>query len=191
MSIAAIIPAAGNSGRMGRQKALLSFGNGMNFAAYLVGFLEAYGCDPVVLVVNDEFDLARLPKISHPPVINNMVSLGRFFSIQLGLQQIPKGSSCFIHNVDNPFLEKDLLDRMISAAAEDHFVVPVYQGQAGHPVLLGSKVVAGMLQKDPAGNFREILSGFTRVDVPCSDDRILWNINTPDDYTAFLRRGGE
>jgi len=176
---------------MGRQKALLSFGDGMNFAAYLVCFFEAYGCDPVVLVVNDEFDLACLPKIKHQPVINHKVSLGRFFSIRLGLQLISEGSLCFIHNVDNPFLEKGLLDRMISAAAEDHFVVPVCRGHAGHPVLLGSKVVAGLLLKDPDSNFREILSGFTRIEVPCSDERILWNINTPDDYSAFLRRRGE
>jgi len=176
---------------MGRQKALLPYGNGLNFAAYLIDFFEVFGCDPVILVVNNEFDQASLPGVTHPPVINHQVHLGRLSSIQLGLQHIPEGSSCFIHNVDNPFLQKELLDRMISAGAEDHFVVPVYQGKSGHPVLLGSRVVKSVLAHVPGGDFRKILSGFTRVEVPCSDDRILWNINTPDDYTAFLRRSGE
>jgi CTP:molybdopterin cytidylyltransferase MocA len=187
MILSAVVPAAGNSGRMGRQKALLPVGNGLNFATNLVAFYTDFGCDPVILVINRDLDATLVQTDKNLVVVNHQVVLGRLYSIQLGLQHIPEDSFCFIHNVDNPYLEMDLLRRMAHAAAEDNYVVPVYNARAGHPALLGSRVIDCIRRKDHQTDFREILKGFTKIEVPCSDERILWNINTPGEYEAFLR----
>ena len=187
MILSAIVPAAGNSGRMGRQKALLPFGNGLNFATNLVTFYADFGCDPVVLIVNSELDAILVQTNKNLLVVNHQVNLGRLYSIQLGLQHIPEGRFCFIHNVDNPYLEMDLFRQMVNVAGDESYVVPVYNGRAGHPALLGPGVIDCIRRKEHHADLREILMGFTRIEVTCSDERILWNINTPAEYEAFLR----
>jgi molybdenum cofactor cytidylyltransferase len=172
---------------MGTQKALLAFGNGENFAGHLIRSFKEYGCDPVVLVVNDDFEQIRLNAGKHLTVVNHHIRRGRFYYILLGLQHIPEGHGCFVHNVDNPFLEPELLNTLIEASSTDNYVVPCYKGRAGHPVLLGSHLLPEFQWREYASDFREILKGFRRIEVPYPDERITWNINTPNDYKEFLQ----
>jgi molybdenum cofactor cytidylyltransferase len=188
--VSVVIPAAGLSGRMGKDKALLPFGNGLCFAENLIKSFNLYGCKPVVLVVNETFNSAQLKSCDCIPVINHNLNLGRSYSIHLGLQLIPKGTSCFIHNIDNPFIEKKLLDNLLKAIDDDGYTVPVFEGKRGHPILLG-KSAAEHLRKQPFSmDFREELKKFPRIEVSWPDKRILWNINTPEDYIRFTEESG-
>lgn len=180
-----VIPAAGLSGRMGRDKALLPYGDGLSFAEFIISCFVVYGCNPVVLVINKTFDPAQLKNCDFLPVINHKLNLGRSYSIHLGLQFIPKGTSCFIHNIDNPFLEKQLLDNLLEAADDNRFAVPVFEGKRGHPLLLGKRVTEYLRDQPYLMDFREELKGFSRVEVPYPDKKILLNINTPEDYAQF------
>lgn len=183
--VSVIIPAAGLSGRMGKDKALLPYGKGLCFAENLIKSFSLYGCKPVVFVVNEALDTAQLRNCDFIPVINRNLNLGRSYSIHRGLQLIPAGNSCFIHNIDNPFIEKKLLGNLLEAIDDVGYTVPIFEGKRGHPVLLG-KSVTDHLRKQPFPmDFREELKKFPRIEVPYSDKRILWNINTPEDYTLF------
>ncbi len=186
--LAAIIPAAGNSGRMGTSKALLAMGHGMTFARHLVDFFRLYGCNPVALVVNDLFDSISFHSKNLKIVLNQNPEKGRSWSIHLGLKQVPEGYACFIQNIDNPFLDNDLLDKMLEHLPADGYAVPVFRQHGGHPVLIGSKVADFFRNHPDDSDFRKGLLQFTRVEVPFPDERILWNINTPDDYQQFLQR---
>lgn len=185
-SFSAVIPAAGNSERMGCDKALLSIGHGETFAGHLMRCYGLYGCRPVVLVVSDNTDTSRLQQKNILTVINHHVNLGRSHSIRLGLSHIPAGSECFIHNVDNPFLEPDLLDRLLELVQPDAYVVPVFEGRGGHPVLLGRQVADYIRSQDNPAGFREALNHFTRIELPFPEESILWNINTPEEYQKFI-----
>jgi molybdenum cofactor cytidylyltransferase len=183
----ALIPAAGNSERMGRDKALLPFAPGVTFARHLTNCYGAYGCNPIVLVVNEQFDTAAYHQDELLIVVNQHVEKGRSWSIHLGLQRVPRGTSCFIQNVDNPFLHPGLLDKLIQSATPDGIAVPVWGDRGGHPVLLGNKVVDLLRGEKELPDFRTIMHRFARVEVPYHDERILLNVNSPCDYRDFIR----
>jgi CTP:molybdopterin cytidylyltransferase MocA len=183
--VSALIPAAGVSDRMGKDKALLPYGNGLCFAENLINCFSNYGCNPVVLVVNETFDTAQLRNCDFMQVINHNLDLGRSYSIHLGLQLIPKGTSCFIHNIDNPFIEKKLLYNLMEAIEPDNYTVPVFEGKRGHPVLLGKSAAEHLRGQPFSMDFRDKLKKFPGIEVSWPDKRILWNINTPEDYIRF------
>ena len=187
LSFAAVIPAAGNSGRMGSQKVLLPYGNGSGFAEHLTSCFSVFGCDPVVLMVNEHFDSAILHVENLIIIVNRQVEKGRSHSIHLGLQHVPEGAACFIHNIDNPFPKPAVLGELLKAVPSDGYAVPVYLGRGGHPVLLGCGMADLLRSQRELADFRQAMNGFTKVEVPCTDEHILWNINTPDEYLRFIR----
>jgi molybdenum cofactor cytidylyltransferase len=186
-NISVILLAAGNSGRMGRPKPLLTWPDGITFAERLVLDFRAAGFVPVILVVNrDVFGL--LPDLRDTlRVINEHPDLGRFQSLLLGIKEVPPGSPVFIHNIDNPFLEAGLLKRMELEMNTEGFVVPVFQGCRGHPVLMGGGMVDKIRGMDPDSDFREVIKKFEGREVEGDHPGIHWNINTPEDYDRFRR----
>jgi len=188
LSFSAIIPAAGNSGRMGSDKALLRLANGKSFAENLLINYAELGADPVVIIVNNSFDLTRINLGSSVCIINDHVEYGRSYSIKLGIQHIPAGHSCFIQNIDNPFVDQNLLCALLYAVKDDSYVIPVYNEKGGHPVLLGKNIISVMNENDSFLDFREVLKKFSRIEIPWENPRIRLNINTPGDYQKFLER---
>ena len=189
-AFSAILPAAGLSTRMGRQKALLPYGSGYNFAQHLSSGFSGFGCNPVVMVVNEDFDPAAIAPGELIFVVNRHLELGRSHSIHLGLKHVPDRVSCFIHNIDNPFPGLSLLAMLCEAVKDYGYAVPVYQGRGGHPILLGKNVTEDLRSRHDLGDFRQALEAFERIEVPCSDARILMNINTPEEYQRFLSSSG-
>jgi molybdenum cofactor cytidylyltransferase len=186
-----IIPAAGNSGRMGTDKALLAYGNGFSFAEHLIKSYSGFGALPVVMVVNKMLDLSGFDTSQFVTILNEHINRGRSYSIILGAGKVPKECSCFLHNIDNPCIGTELLNLLLEADKPDSYVVPVYQGRGGHPVLLGNRIVEYLQNMDEVPDFREVLKEFTRIEVPYGDERILLNINTPVEYERFLRISNE
>ncbi len=182
----AIIPAAGNSRRMGQHKALLEYLPGQTFAEYLTSFYSSFGCNRVILILNPETHRYQFSDLPCNIVINRHTDRGRSFSIELGLAGIHDGHLCFIHNIDNPCIDKTLLDLLLRNIAPDSFVVPVYEGRGGHPVLLGEEVVDYLKGLEKLEDFRNELKRFRRIEVEYPDERICWNINTEENYMKFL-----
>jgi len=183
----AIIPAAGISGRMGRDKIFLPAGAGVTFAGHLINGFVGYGCSPVVLVVNDQTDTSQLNHDELLIEVNHHVNLGRNHSIELAIRHVPPGFGCFIQNVDNPFIEDGLLDKLVRATVPDGYAVPVYRGKGGHPIALGREVVEFLREQEGLPDLRQVLQKFSMAEVPYPDERVLWNINTPEDYDNFTR----
>ncbi|MCK9202915.1 MAG: NTP transferase domain-containing protein [Bacteroidales bacterium] len=183
--ISALIAAAGYSSRMATGKALLPFDDNTTFAGHLISSYYDNGCEPVILVVNPFLDISKLKTGNFIPVINKNPEKGRNWSIHLGICLVPPGFSCFINNVDNPYITADLIRKMVRELSPDSFVIPVFQDHGGHPVLLGSNMVTYIRDRKEVVDFRETLKMFNRVEVPCADGQVLWNINTPEDYRKF------
>lgn len=190
MPFSVIIPAAGNSGRMGSDKAQLEYSEGQTFAGHLVKCYSTFGARPVVIIVNENQKQIDFGNDTVIRVVNKHVEYGRSHSIFLGLQQIPQGCACFIQNIDNPFFETALLEQMSALTENDGFVVPEWNGKGGHPVLLGQNVVRYIKGLKDLNDFREVLIKVKRIVLPYQDERILWNINTPGDYKRFIKMKG-
>ncbi|MCX6247234.1 MAG: NTP transferase domain-containing protein [Bacteroidetes bacterium] len=187
-SVSAIIPAAGNSGRMGTDKALLGFPGGINFANHLVNCYRRFAADPIVLVVNSQLDLSRLQAGPCLLVVNEHVERGRSWSIKIAIGKVPSGYSCFIQNVDNPFSEIALLEKLNSSLKDEAYMIPVCKGKGGHPVLLGSRIVDFIREMKDDTDFMDVLCQFERIEIPWPGEGILWNINTPAEYEQFIRK---
>jgi len=185
--VSVVIPAAGNSGRMGSDKALLELPGGINFANHLLNSYRMYGAEPIILVINDNLDLSNLQAGPWIIVINKHVDRGRSYSVKLGIDRVPGKQGCFIQNIDNPYADKTLLKMMHCALRADGYVVPVYDGKGGHPVLLGSRIVDHIRALNEGVDFRDFLKRFLRIEVPYHGEGILWNINTPGDYDRFMK----
>jgi molybdenum cofactor cytidylyltransferase len=188
--ISAVIPAAGSSGRMGSNKGMLLTGSGVTFAEHQALHFANYGCTPVVLVVNEQFDTTFINLQNLLTVVNHHPQRGRSWSIQLGLNQVPASHACFIQNVDNPHLASELLDNLARSVPDNGYAVPVFAGHGGHPILLGSHAVEFLRLHRDGFDFRKALQCLPRVEIPWRDEGILWNINTPEDYRMFFSRDG-
>jgi molybdenum cofactor cytidylyltransferase len=184
----ALILAAGASGRMGSDKASLPFNGRLSFSKYLVNSYIAAVADPVILVVNENYVHSGPPPKNVKIVVNKELDKGKSHSIQLGINKIPPGNACFIHNVDNPYLEVDLLRTMISNLQPGSYNVPVNRNKGGHPVLLGPEIVEYISSLTEWNDFRKVLGKFQKVEVPWEDDKILLNINNPEEYRRFMMK---
>lgn len=185
--VSVLILSAGNSGRMGREKAHLPYGNGLTFSGQLIKTYTESGYRPVMMVVNERF----IHKDPFPDgvecILNRHPEWGRAHSLMLGIRHIPPGSSCFLQNIDNPFITSALLAQMCEAILPQGYVLPVQEGKGGHPILLGTQVVQHLSGKEKIQDLRDELKIFQRIEVPFPDERIHLNINTPEDYERFLK----
>ena len=187
-----IILAAGLSQRMGHHKLSLPFDLKDSFLSNILSGFHAFGCSPVVVVVNplseaQAMSIAAGASGAAVVVVNDAPEKGRFRSVQLGLQATGSNYPVFIHNVDNPFVDAQLLQQMLQAASEGDFVVPVFGAKGGHPVLLNPIVAQQIVGcSEPSTALNSFLKSFRKVTVPATDSRILVNINTPEDYRDFL-----
>jgi molybdenum cofactor cytidylyltransferase len=145
-----------------------------------------YGANPVIIVVNRPFNNSQINLGSSVHVMNNHVEFGRSYSIKLGIQAIPDNRASFIQNVDNPFVDFDLLYKLLGAVKDDSYVIPVHDNRGGHPILLGKEIVGAISSETHDFDFREVLKKFKRIEISWKKPGILLNINTPEDYEKFI-----
>ncbi len=183
-----IVLSAGSSERMGMHKALLEFDKKTTFIEQITDTYLKAGLSLVVVVVSKEL-YQRLeevkPDLSEKVllVINPKPELGRFCSLQTGIQTIKPGNYCFFQNIDNPFTTENILHDLFAFRKEANVIIPVSQGKSGHPVLINSQVVkeVGTTRLDDI-RIDNFLRTFTIKRAEIADNRILININSPGDY---------
>ena len=185
--VSVLILSAGTSGRMKREKALLPYGNGLTFFGQLIKIYTGFGCEPIIMVVNEQFKPSNPDAGRVEYVLNEHTEWGRTYSIQLGLQKMSLVPACFLQNIDNPFVSPELLRQMHAGIRPEGYVVPVYKGKGGHPILLGRQLMDHLRNREKIPDLRDALKAFKRIDIPFDDERIHLNINTPEDYNSFLK----
>ena len=186
--VSCIILSAGTSSRMGRHKALLNYDEDSSFIQRITSTYVQAGIEQIIVVVNAElFDLLidRNLNLQHNVelVVNEQPELGRFHSLQTGVQQLKPGGHCFFQNIDNPFTSECLLKQMINRKAEADVIIPVFNKKSGHPVLISSSVMEEIIKsQDPELKINVFLKRFEIKKIDTSDHNILVNINSPEDY---------
>ena len=186
--VSVIILAAGNSERMGFPKALLKWDDQQTFLEKICSDYAAFGCEEIILVINkDLLNLILKKQLTLPEnlsiVVNEQLELGRMYSMFLGVNKWNRQKYCFVQNIDNPFVNADILKNIFMNRNEDHAIVPVCEGKRGHPVLINRKIADRISALHDFNHTLKTLineSGITEVSV--NDPEILHNINTPADY---------
>jgi len=197
-----VILAAGDSTRMGRDKALLpwppqSVAAG-TFLSAAIQLLDPYV--DIVLVVGGKNQQNIAPIVyanGASLVVNPHPEHGQFSSLQTGLREVLNRGrdAAIITLVDRPPVTPATIEQL-SEAFDDALsqskwaVVPEYQGKHGHPVLAGREMIEAFLRAPVTSNARDI--EHTHQDkivyAPVDDPVITANVDTPAQYAELPAR---
>lgn len=183
-----IILAAGESSRMGMDKASLNLRNGKRFLDHLVEEYRAVGISDIFIIHQPRMDFE--PYFSNQDIHlipNHHIGRGRSWSIYLGLQQLKKGEATFIQNVDNPFTTRSLIAKMLKNAEPNRILIPQYKGKNAHPIYLPSSYIS-LIKKNGFEyyDFRTSIESWPTKTIPWKHEEIRANINTQKDYHKWI-----
>jgi molybdenum cofactor cytidylyltransferase len=204
-SFAGVILAAGDSSRMGTDKALLPWppqvaGQTQCKDTFLSAVIRslALSTDFILVVAGkNEAALAPIAYANGATVVTNPdPSRGQFSSLQVGMHEVLNRGrdAAVITLVDRPPVSTAtvqlLRDAFESAPQNIWAVVPEVSGQHGHPYLAGRELIEVLLNAPPNSTGREIEHSHQEhiLYVAVSDPFVALNINTPEDYAALLTR---
>jgi CTP:molybdopterin cytidylyltransferase MocA len=167
-TVAGLVLAAGEGRRYGMPKALVRY-RGRLFVESTVDVLRAAGCDPIVVVTGaadvDGADLGDAVVVENPDWATGMGS-----SLRAGLDALTSEDAVLILPVDLPGMTAEAARRVAELATPRALAAASYDGERGHPVLLGRDHWAGVreLAVGDAGA-RAYLKRHDVTDVPCAD----------------------
>ena len=202
LSLCGVILAAGDSSRMGTDKALLRWPPPRQGQAGAGTFLSAAieSLDPfteMVIVVGGKNAPALSPIVyasGASLAINHNPERGQFSSLQVGLQEVLNRGrdAAMVTLVDRPPVSPLTIETLVDgfAAATRRWkwaVVPQIEGRHGHPIILGREMIEAFLKAPPTSVARDIEhQNQMHIEyVTVEDPTVAANINTPEDYAAL------
>jgi molybdenum cofactor cytidylyltransferase len=193
--IVAVVLSAGESSRMGRPKAFLPI-DGETFLGRIVSRLKRTKVGKIIVVIGHNAAEMK-PKIAHLPVeilINQEYRLGQLSSLHVAIRHLLADRSCdgiLVHLVDHPYIDPDLVDRMIEAADTSGklIVVPRHQGKRGHPVILSRKLFNELLGAPLDQGAKIIVNAHPdeTLAIDVDDQGVTIDIDTPDEYSQHVK----
>lgn len=197
-----VILAAGESSRMGRDKALLPWppnaagsALGDTFLSAAIRLFSAHVDEVLVVVGKNEAALAPVVYASGASlVVNPDPERGQFSSLRIGLREVLNRGrdAAMITLVDRPPVAMETLAALESAferaAAERKWaVIPEYHGTHGHPILAGREMLEAFLKAPETSNARDIEHAHqANIDyIPVDDPLVALNVDTPVQYAAL------
>jgi len=194
MSTAAIILAAGLSRRMGRFKPLLAVGGRTVIERAVFTFRAAGIHDVRVVTGHSREELEPLLEgIGIRPVHNPGFEAGMFSSVTVGLSNLGNEvTSAFILPGDMPLVSPSTVAALLSRHGEepDRILVPCFEGRRGHPVMIPASLFTAIRSWSGEDGLKGAIDGqrLKKADVPVRDPGILFDLDTPEDLEAALRR---
>jgi len=198
----AVILAAGQSTRMGTDKALLpwppmargSASTGQTFLSAAIQALDLFSDKVIVVVGKNENNLAPVVYANGASLVRNPdPDRGQFSSLQVGLREVLSEGrdSAMVTLVDRPPATaatlKTLCSAFTDAASDVWAVVPEFNGKHGHPYLVAREMIEAFLKAAATANARDIehqnLPHIAYVAV--DDPLVTLNVDTPEEYAAL------
>jgi molybdenum cofactor cytidylyltransferase len=178
-----IVPAAGNSTRMGRWKPILPFAGTTIVETVIATALQV--CSRVVLVTGYRGSELAARFEGEPrvvPVQNDAWQQGMFSSIRCGATRV-RTRRYFVTLADMPWITEAAY-RALLLHEETDVIFPAYAGMRGHPVLFNGKTKDAIAAADPeSGNMRAVVSSFHVSELDWPDDSVLRDIDTEADLS--------
>jgi molybdenum cofactor cytidylyltransferase len=186
--IAAIIPAAGFSSRMGVYKPLLPVGTRLVIEKTVDCFKQA-GITDIRVVVGFKRKLLApvLERLDVQIIFNSKFAEGMYTSIQAGVETLAESvNAFFILPGDCPFVEPDTVSTLLTAyrSTPVSVIYPTHNNQRGHPVLVSNKLRGLIINSKPEGGLKTLLEkyGTDNLEIPVSDSGINIDMDTAKDY---------
>ncbi|MEU7479551.1 nucleotidyltransferase family protein [Lentzea sp. NPDC042327] len=186
MRVAGLLLAAGAGRRFGTPKALVAV-HGKLFVDIAAEALRSAGCAPVVVVLGAAAGEVRArAALTGVTVVDNPGwESGMGSSLRTGLHAVGVVDAVVVLPVDTPGVTVAALRRLMALAAPDVLARAVYDGEIGHPVLIGSDHFPGVMSS-AAGDqgAREYLRSASVRHVECSDVADGADVDRPEDLST-------
>ncbi|MEO6811557.1 MAG: nucleotidyltransferase family protein [Isosphaeraceae bacterium] len=197
--IAALVPAAGRSERMGRPKLTLPVG-GVSLIARVVAALRAGGADRVV-VVTPPADTPGASKIivdaegeGGEVVVLDRATADMRATFERGLDHLEKGPrpvGLLLCPGDSPGISAPLVERVVFGFQEqtDRIIIPTYHGTRGHPVALPWRLAVKVRRLPVGVGVNALIKAHADrvLTLDLGDPNALADMDTPEDYARWSR----
>ena len=190
--IAGLILAAGESSRMGQDKALLTY-RGRTFLETVVQTLREADVSRVAAVLGHHAEEVQrgITLENVEVVINPEYRRGQTSSLQAGLRALESADleAVVLCLVDHPLISADTVRALVASFRRSGapVVIPTFQNQRGHPVLVARALFEELrgLSSDEGANtiIRKHHDAAKFVEV--SDEGILIDVDNPDVYRRW------
>jgi molybdenum cofactor cytidylyltransferase len=195
--IFAVVPACGQSTRMGRPKLSLPLG-ACTVIEHVIAALRSGGVERVLVVVGPHVpeliplaiaasaEVLELPEIT--PDMRATVERGLAY---LEVAAHPQPDDWWmLAPADQPILSVAVVRDLIAASISPlhSIIVPVHGEKRGHPTLIRWRAVAEMRALPPDRGINSFLRAHAQetLELPISDPGILSDLDTPEDYARQL-----
>jgi len=203
-----VILAAGESSRMGRDKALLPWppsgsarsASGETFLSSTIRALSQQNDLVIVVAGNNEEQLAPVVYGQGAFLVRNPnPERGQFSSLQVGLHEVLNRGrdAAMITLVDRPPASAAVLSKLRAAfeAALPYkwAIVPEYGGKHGHPILIGREMIEAFIKAPVTATARDIEhQNREHIEYVAVDDpSVTINVNTPEQYAALTQSAAQ
>lgn len=188
--VAGIILAAGAASRMGRPKLLLPW-KGETLIHRAARTALAAGLQPVVVVTGAahpdiQAALADLPVL----VVNNPDwESGQSTSLRAGIRALPEQTRAVLFLLgDQPFVTPELIRCLVATYLQTKPVIlaPFVGEKRTNPVLFDHSIFDVLCQLQGDAGARSIFDRYPPAALPWPDERLLFDVDTPEDYKRLI-----
>lgn len=187
---AGVILAAGAASRMRQPKLLLPW-QGQALIRHAVHTALQAGLDPVV-VVTGAWALeiqAVLDGLTVQLAHNPDWKSGQSSSVRVGIRALPATTQAVIFLLgDQPFISVELLQALLNMyALNSPAILAPYVGEKrSNPVLFDRSVFEAMCGLQGDAGARSLFDQYPPARLPWPDERLLFDVDTPEDYQKLL-----
>jgi CTP:molybdopterin cytidylyltransferase MocA len=195
----ALVPAGGQSVRMGRPKLALPLG-GHTVIEHVIAALRRAGIEPILLVLGPHVaELRPLAETAGASVhVLPEATPDMRTTVMHGLRwladrfQPHPDDAWLLVPADHPTLRPGVVQELLEARQADprHSIfIPTFTGKRGHPALIAWKHVAGMQTLPPDQGLNVYLRQHAAqtAEVPVDEPEVLLDLDTPEDYERLRR----
>jgi molybdenum cofactor cytidylyltransferase len=190
----AVVPAAGQSARMGAPKLLLPLG-GQTVIEHVLGAWTASSVTQTVVVVRAD-DAALIERCRQFPVelvTPIQAPLDMKASVALAMDHIAQrhapldNEAWLVAPADLPRLAASVIDAVIAAYDPAHptAVAPVHRGLRGHPTLLPWSAAAQVKELAPHEGVNAVVARLPLREVACDLPGAFDDVDVPADYARL------
>lgn len=195
----AIVPAAGESRRMGTAKLLLPWGDSTVIQSVIAAWQKSR-VDEVLVVVSPQNealaatcrDAGATVVVPATPPADMKASIQAAVAGLLEGAPLGRNDCILIAPADMPWLEPATIDRILNEfdSASGEIVIPTHAARRGHPIVIPWSLAEEVQRLGEHDTLKTVIERHRPRIVEC-DATVLGDLDTPEDYKSARKRFGK